>query len=367
MSVGIELKINDQADWEEGAFDDTRAEDGKLKLDAGKTAGSWLAPPLSLNEITDAAGGVATCRADENPPLYADGREFVEWVEGYSAYDGAQSKEADHLYLESNNSEGIGHDAVRTYVTDGLVDLTGVSELFVEWEFPLCGEGIAYLAISKDKNDYHGPYHPIYSRIDKSTEFPRRIDVLDVSAYEGLYHVLVGMNEYANVGHPASTLKVYRIGLGDGTDTTWINLRTAISSSNTTPPTAWETQTPGQALTTITPGADYTGKYLWTKLDLFATSPGVTPEISSLTISITQDTGDRVIILDDKMRRVADLDPAKVIDPVTVEDAATGEHTLSLGYPATGDPAPGWKEMTWHDLLADTGDNATWNDLEVES
>ena len=75
----------------------------------------------------------------------------------------------------------------------------------------------------------------------------------------------------------------------------------------------------------------------------------------------------KVIILDDKMRRVADLDPAKVIDPVTVEDAATGEHTLSLGYPATGDPAPGWKEMTWHDLLADAGDNATWNDLEVES
>ena len=51
----------------------------------------------------------------------------------------------------------------------------------------------------------------------------------------------------------------------------------------------------------------------------------------------------KAIILDDKMRRVADLDPAKVIDPVTVEDAATVS-TRFLGYPATGDPAPGGRK-----------------------
>ena len=44
----------------------------------------------------------------------------------------------------------------------------------------------------------------------------------------------------------------------------------------------------------------------------------------------------KVIILDDKMCRVTDLDPEKVVDPVTTEDIETGEHTLSLGYPATG-------------------------------
>lgn len=74
---------------------------------------------------------------------------------------------------------------------------------------------------------------------------------------------------------------------------------------------------------------------------------------------------DKVIILDDKMRRVADLDPRKVIDPVTIEDAQTGEHTLALGYPATGPLAPGWAEMTWEDLLRDYGD-ITWNELTAE-
>ncbi len=72
---------------------------------------------------------------------------------------------------------------------------------------------------------------------------------------------------------------------------------------------------------------------------------------------------DKVIIFDDTMRRVADLDPEKVIDPVTTEDIETGEHTLSLGYLATGPLAPGWAEMTWDDLLRDFGAEMTWQGL----
>ena len=72
---------------------------------------------------------------------------------------------------------------------------------------------------------------------------------------------------------------------------------------------------------------------------------------------------DKVIILDDKMRRAADLDPRKVIDPVTIEDAQTGERSLRMGYPATGPLAPGWIDATWEHLLADYGAVITWDDL----
>ena len=72
---------------------------------------------------------------------------------------------------------------------------------------------------------------------------------------------------------------------------------------------------------------------------------------------------DKVIVLDEKMRRAADLDPAKVINPVTIEDAVTGEHALSFGYPATGPLEPGWMEMTWEDLFRIFGEDITWQGL----
>jgi len=42
---------------------------------------------------------------------------------------------------------------------------------------------------------------------------------------------------------------------------------------------------------------------------------------------------DFYIILSDQLERVGDLDPGKVIDPLTIEDADKGEHTLTFRYP----------------------------------
>ncbi len=74
---------------------------------------------------------------------------------------------------------------------------------------------------------------------------------------------------------------------------------------------------------------------------------------------------DKYIILDNHMRRVVDLDPEKVISPMTVEDLTSGEHTLQFGYPATGPSEARIVGMTWEDLFREYGGDITWEGLEA--
>jgi len=74
---------------------------------------------------------------------------------------------------------------------------------------------------------------------------------------------------------------------------------------------------------------------------------------------------DKYIILDNRMRRVVDLDPEKVISPMTIEDLSTGEHTLQFGYPATGPPETRIVGMTWEDFFKAYGEDITWEELEA--
>lgn len=74
---------------------------------------------------------------------------------------------------------------------------------------------------------------------------------------------------------------------------------------------------------------------------------------------------DKYIILDNRMRRVVDLDPEKVISPMTVEDLTSGEHSLKFGYPATGPSEARIVGMTWNDLFTEYGADITWEGLEA--
>ena len=46
---------------------------------------------------------------------------------------------------------------------------------------------------------------------------------------------------------------------------------------------------------------------------------------------------DKYILLNNRMRRIGDLNPLLAINPLTVEDLTTGEHTLQFGYPVDAD------------------------------
>lgn len=64
---------------------------------------------------------------------------------------------------------------------------------------------------------------------------------------------------------------------------------------------------------------------------------------------------DKYMLLNKKMRRAGDLDPSLVIDPLTVEDLTTGEHTLQFGYPVNADEVI---DHTWRVYAG-----KTWNEV----
>lgn len=63
----------------------------------------------------------------------------------------------------------------------------------------------------------------------------------------------------------------------------------AAVTSDETPPTAWTEQTPEGAISVITPGGNYSGKYLWLKIDLATTDYSKTPEVDKVEIEVDAD------------------------------------------------------------------------------
>jgi len=57
----------------------------------------------------------------------------------------------------------------------------------------------------------------------------------------------------------------------------------------------------------------------------------------------------KAIVTDPHLRALTHLDTEAVIDPVTVEDWDSGEHTLTLGYPLTG-PVGGYRATVLGDF-----------------
>ncbi|MTI95176.1 MAG: hypothetical protein FH749_06765 [Firmicutes bacterium] len=58
----------------------------------------------------------------------------------------------------------------------------------------------------------------------------------------------------------------------------------------------------------------------------------------------------KIIVTDPHLRALTELDPDAVIDPQTIEDWDSGEHTLSLGYPLTGPTAARRVPLTLGDI-----------------
>ena len=121
--------------------------------------------------------------------LYTEGTEDVAWVAGYSSGDGSQSKEADHLRLYAAG-QGGGLYPERTWVTDGLVDLTGWNTLWIDW----LNNGMAHtqnlsaFIISTNKSSGLATYT---RRVYKTSSFARVNESIDVSDLNAGYYVRI--------------------------------------------------------------------------------------------------------------------------------------------------------------------------------
>jgi hypothetical protein len=151
-----------------------------------------------------------------NPPsgvFYLEGWENEEitggWVPGATAKIGVQSKESDHLYMEVTQDNAV---SARTYVTNTLVDLSSIKNIFIDWEY-IESHPKAYASLDIAEATQKMNYDYVATRKVESA-FSRKIDVLDVSALNGTYHVrltLYLLGEFAGVPSGKSKLKVYKV------------------------------------------------------------------------------------------------------------------------------------------------------------
>jgi hypothetical protein len=126
------------------------------------------------------------------------------YVVGYSAGTGTQSKQATYLYLDQT----AGTLGEKTYVTNNLINFTGVKTIYVEWENIGDNDDSvnSVLAVSTNKT---GGTAVFDGKFTNQYNFARRIDSLDVSNLNGDYYIRV----HARTGASARTskLKVYKI------------------------------------------------------------------------------------------------------------------------------------------------------------
>jgi hypothetical protein len=138
-------------------------------------------------------------------PLYNNGTEHVDWVEGFTSGEGSQSKEEDHLLLSCPSTTAGGE---RTYVTDDTIDLTNIDYLEIDWHVNTNSTNArAVLNASTTKMSSRTGFEA--QLLLNGTINTRRTDYLDVSGLTGNHYVRV----HASDGASSSVviLKVYRV------------------------------------------------------------------------------------------------------------------------------------------------------------
>ena len=268
--------------------------------------------------------------AGELVAYYDEGKEGVDWVVGYlqSAASTDYSKQDDHLYLNA-----FGYPAVTTYVTDVKVDLTDVETIEVDWSKSgnTSTESRAYFTVSENKGT---SYEDSVATLVYTSNFARRINVLNVSALSGDYYLRVHAVDTRTTGLRQSTVRCYGVSGKDSYGETiklesvsnlltegnyispptdlsafgitepelrigwWLNVptgatltvETAVTDSDTVNPAEedWVAQINWELITGLP--ADLTGKYLYTRVK--ATGDGVVTPVFEWLVSWDDDGTD---------------------------------------------------------------------------
>ncbi|NLA28022.1 MAG: hypothetical protein GX878_11580 [Firmicutes bacterium] len=280
-------------------------EDGSVRLEPGKTEGTITLPTLDAEAAQKVARGWREWVKSENPPLYADGREWVEFVEGYSAGEGSVSKEEDYLLIQASGANGQ-----RSFVTKSPIAFDGIDEIFIDAEQTVAVSGVLYFQIISSVPG--GDYNVYETAVVENGAFSRKMITLDVSGLTGDYHIRILSRSPTST--MAVTTKVYRIGLGDGTDTTWLDIEQTLDDDggdgggddgggggNT-----WTRQDAPGSMPGIEYGMEPPDGGIRTRARLFSTAEGATPTLESIdetiltTSAAAQLEGGNTIIIPDQ-------------------------------------------------------------------
>ena len=144
-------------------------------------------------------------------PYYTDGVENVAWVKGRDTNDGEQiitkaEKQAGNLYLLAQQSDGKPEIA---YVTDALVDLTGINTLYIDWENT--GSAINHYSYFIASTNKTGDRATFNARFINNFKFVRSVSSLDVGALMGNYYIRMHVKDNDATATAKSELKIYRI------------------------------------------------------------------------------------------------------------------------------------------------------------
>ena len=263
-----------EAPWDGCDLDGVEINDeGQIILAASKTEGTLTLPPLDTEAAQKVARGWREWVGEENRPLYFEGQEFVEFVEGYSQIEGdasGVSKEADHLYCFAERLGGDPTPPQRTYVTDVPIDLTDVDQIFFDNE-RLGSVAIYYYFVASTEKG--GDLTTYDKRLGKVGPEERNIITLNVESLSGLYYIRFHVQSYLSMG--IGEIKVYRIGLGDGTDTTWLNIEQSLDGGG-----AWVRQDAPGDMAGIEYGMEPPDIY--TRARLFSAAEGASPALESI-------------------------------------------------------------------------------------
>lgn len=155
------------------------------------------------------------------PATWPDGDGYIYraseheemWVAGYSQNNGSQYKGENYLYAYANLESGQSGVAIRTWVTDEKVDVSGFNSIYIDWQG---GPGISakHFIFLENKGDNQNSYVSGY-RIHRtffSGNFARTTQSIDISGLSGEYFVAVMNESYMTGGYP-SYVYVYNVWL----------------------------------------------------------------------------------------------------------------------------------------------------------
>ncbi len=141
--------------------------------------------------------------------LYNESRFEDDWVEGYSAEDGSQSKEGDHLFLHVTSGSPMS-PGERTYVIDDEIDLTNYDEIKINWENTGTDStnNESYLVVSANKDGDHET--GVEGSIAKTNSFSRTTDTLDISGsgFDGSFYIRI---HAVNTGTTRARILAYKV------------------------------------------------------------------------------------------------------------------------------------------------------------